>query len=280
MENWGEGVSTAAGAQTGKSELRHPETELLADLHIHTVLSPCAEAEMTPPLLVRRALDLGLRLIAVTDHNAAENCAAVIQAAAGTGLTVLPGMEVQTSEEVHVLCWFDTVDQALTWQDIVFNHLPERNNPVEAFGAQYVVDAAGGFLCTETRLLLVSTDLTLNQVVKGVQGLGGLAVPAHVDRPSFSILANLGFVPADLQAPALELSRLTEPSEAVARWPGLAPWPLIRGSDAHRLSELVPSLCLRLGETTLAEMVLALAGRNGRGFAVLPRNPRDGCRHA
>jgi len=264
----------------GKSGSRHPETELLADLHIHTVLSPCAEAEMIPPLLVQRALELGMGLIAVTDHNAAENCGAVIQAAAGTGLTVLPGMEVQTSEEVHVLCWFDTVEQALTWQGIVFNHLPSRKNPEEAFGAQYVVDAGGCCLRTETRLLLASTDLTLNQVVKRVRGLGGLAVPAHVDRPSFSILANLGFVPPDLQVPALELSRLTEPSEAVSRWPGLAPWPLIRGSDTHRLSELVPSLGLCLGETTLAEIGLALAGRDGRGFAVLPRNSRDGCRHA
>ena len=84
---------------------------------------------MIPPHLVRRALDLGLELIAVTDHNAAENCAAVIQAAAGTGLTVLPGMEVQTSEEVHVLCWFDTLEQALTWQGIVFNHLPNGTIP-------------------------------------------------------------------------------------------------------------------------------------------------------
>lgn len=275
MEYGGEGVSAAAVAHKGKSDVRNPESEVLADLHIHTVLSPCAEAEMIPPRLVRRALELGLGLIAVTDHNAAENCEAVIQAAAGTGLTVLPGMEVQTSEEVHCLCWFDTVDQALTWQNIVFNHLPERDNPVEAFGAQYVVDAAGACLRTETRLLLASTELTLNQVIKKVQVLGGVAVPAHIDRPSFSILANLGFVPADLQVPALELSSLTEPSEAVARWPGLAHWPLIRGSDTHRLSELNPSLRLRLREATLAEMVLALAGRDGRRFALLPRDFRE-----
>jgi 3',5'-nucleoside bisphosphate phosphatase len=97
---------------------------MLADLHLHTVLSPCAEVEMIPPLIVRRALEAGLDLIAVTDHNAAANCAAVVQAAAGTGLAVLPGMELQTAEEVHVLCLFDTVEQALTWQGIVFDHLP------------------------------------------------------------------------------------------------------------------------------------------------------------
>ncbi|MBU0574791.1 MAG: PHP domain-containing protein [Proteobacteria bacterium] len=269
-----------AGLLPDKSEIPKPQSEILADLHIHTVLSPCAEVEMIPPHLVRRALDLGLELIAVTDHNAAENCAAVIQAAAGTGLTVLPGMEVQTSEEVHVLCWFDTVEQALTWQGIVFNHLPKRNNPEEVFGAQYVVDAGGDYLRTETQLLLTSTDLTLSQVIKRVQALGGLAVPAHVDRPSFSLLANLGFVPADLQAPALELSRLTDPAEAVVRWPDLAHWPLIRGSDTHRLSEMAPSLRLYLDDTTLAEMALALAGQDGRRFAVLPRNPVDDCYRA
>jgi len=120
----------------------------------------------------------------------------------------------------------------------------------------------------------------LSQVIKRVQALGGLAVPAHVDRPSFSLLANLGFVPSDLQVPALEISRLTDPAEAVARWPDLGHWPLIRGSDTHRLSELAPSLRLYLDDTTLAEMALALAGQNGRRFAVLPRNPVDDCYRA
>ena len=84
-----------------------------ADLHVHTVLSPCAEIEMIPPLIVHRALQAGLALIAVTDHNSAENVAAVIEAAEGTGLTVLPGMEVQTREEVHLTCLFDSLEQVM-----------------------------------------------------------------------------------------------------------------------------------------------------------------------
>ena len=131
----------------------HP---ILADLHVHTVLSPCAEIEMIPPLIVRRALELNLGLIAVTDHNAAGNCAAVMGAAEGTGLRVLPGMEVQTREDIHVLCLFESLQQALAWQGIVFDHLPDQPNPAESSGRQLVVDATGEYLRTEPRLLLTA----------------------------------------------------------------------------------------------------------------------------
>jgi len=240
----------------------------LADLHLHTVLSPCAEVEMIPPLIVRRALALGLNLIAVTDHNSAANCAAMMQAAQDTGLTVLPGMEVQTAEEVHVICLFDTVEQALTWQGIVFDHLPDQANPEAVLGAQYVVDAEGEYIRTEARLLLTSTDLPIEEVLRRVKALGGLPIPAHVDRPSFSLLANLGFVPAGLDAPALEIFRLTDPAAARARWPDLAPYPLIRSGDAHRLNEITPALKLAIAAPTTAELALALAGSNGRSFSL------------
>ena len=239
-----------------------------ADLHLHTVLSPCAEVEMIPPLIVRQALARGLNLIAVTDHNSAANCAAVIQAAADTGLTVLPGMEVQTVEEVHTLCLFDTVEQALTWQGIVFDHLPDQANTEDVFGAQYVVDAQGEYIRTEARLLQTATDLPLEEVLRRVKALGGLAIPAHVDRPSYSLLANLGFVPPGLDAPALEIFRLTDPAVAVARWPDLASYPLIRSGDAHRLNEITPALKLTLAAPTIAELMQALAGLNGRSFAL------------
>jgi PHP family Zn ribbon phosphoesterase len=250
-------------------EIRNPTFEILADLHVHTVLSPCAEVEMIPPLIVRRARELGLGLIAITDHNAATNCEAVMRAAEGSGLAVLPGMEVQTSEEVHVVCLFDTLEQALTWQGIVFNHLPDLPNPEETFGAQFVVDANGDYIRTETRLLITSTDLTLNDVVQRVRQLGGLAIPAHVDRPMASLLVNLGFVPPGLDVPALELFRLTKPAEAIAQWPELAHWPLIRAGDAHQLSEITPALRLHINEPTLAELSLAFAHKDGRSFTLV-----------
>ncbi|MFN2169419.1 MAG: PHP domain-containing protein, partial [Anaerolineae bacterium] len=134
---------------------------LLADLHLHTVLSACAEVEMIPPLIVRRARELGLGLIAVTDHNAALNVQAVIDAAAGSGLAVLPGMEVQSREEVHLVCLFDTVEQVRAWQERVWAALPDRHNDGDFFGAQYVVDAGGEYLYTEKRLLSVAAALSV-----------------------------------------------------------------------------------------------------------------------
>lgn len=216
---------------------------------------------MIPPLIVRRALALGLGLIAITDHNAAANCAAVVQAAAGTGLMVLPGMEVQTREEIHVLCLFDTVEQALTWQGTVFDHLPDQPNLEEVFGAQYVVDAAGDYVRTEARLLLASTDLALEDVVHRVHALGGMAAPAHIDRPSFSLLANLGFVPPHLTVPALEIFRFTDPPELLAQHPDLAPWPLFRSGDAHRLQEISPALRLAAPVSSVVALAHALQAR-------------------
>ena len=252
----------------GDLPMSRPLTTIAADLHVHTVLSACAEVEMIPPLIVRRARELGLGLIAITDHNAAANCAAVMQAAEGTELRVLPGMETQTTEEVHVLCLFDAVEQALAWQGIVFDHLPDQTNPEELLGAQYVVDATGEYIRTETRFLAASTDLTLEETIERVRGLGGMTIPAHIDRPSFSLLANLGFVPPHLDVPALEVFRHTDVAALLARHPDLGRWPLIRSGDAHRLDELRPAIRFGIGEPTVTEVRAALAHRDGRTFTI------------
>lgn len=230
-----------------------------ADLHLHTVLSACAEVEMIPPLIVRRALALGLGLIAVTDHNAAANCAAVMSAADGTGLVVLPGMEMQTAEEVHLLCLFETLEQALTWQGTVFDHLPDEPNPEDLLGGQYVVDRDGEYVRTEGRLLATSTDLVLEEAIRRVTDLGGLAIPAHIDRPSFSLLANLGFVPPHLEAPALEIFRLSEPATLLARHPSAGRYPLVRDSDAHQLSEMRRGIAFEADTASFENLRAALA---------------------
>lgn len=232
---------------------------IYADLHLHTVLSACAEVEMIPPLIVRRALELGLGLIAVTDHNAAANCAAVMQAAEGTGLVVLPGMEVQTAEEVHMLCLFETIEQALTWQGTVFDHLPELPNDEDLFGGQYVVDRDGDYIRTESRLLATSCDLSVDEAARRVIALGGLPIPAHIDRPMFSLLANLGFVPLDLPVPALELFRVTKPEMLVAQHPEIARYPLVRDSDAHQLSSMVAGIAFEAGAPSFGTLRAAIA---------------------
>jgi len=242
----------------------------MADLHLHTVLSACAEVEMIPPLIVQRARELGLELLAVTDHNAARNVAAVMAAAAGTGIAVLPGMEVQSREEVHLVCLFDTLEQVLAWQEQVFAALPDRENDEAFFGAQYVVDAEGEYLETETRLLSISTALSVEQVVAGVRALGGIVLAAHVDRPSFSLVANLGFVPPGLAIAGIELSRRADPAAALQRLPQLAGYGRVVSGDAHRLEEMTARTMFKVKVPVVAELALALAGSEGRRVEIYP----------
>lgn len=247
---------------------------LRAELHVHTALSPCAEVEMIPPLIVREALERGISLIAITDHNASANVAAVQKAADSSGLSVLPGMEVQTREEVHVLCWFDKLEQLSAWQAVVDGHLPDvRNNP-EYFGEQFVVDETGDFIRREERMLLSSAALTFEQVFQQVSSLGGLAIPAHVDRTAFGLLANLGFVPQDCAVEGLEISRHLHPDEAAQRFPQIKGYPLLIGGDVHRLDEYMGADEFRIEAPTVAEIRLALHDREGRSLILHP-NPMD-----
>jgi hypothetical protein len=244
--------------------------QYLAELHAHTVLSPCAELEMLPPLLVRRALERGLHVLAITDHNASANVAAVQAAAAGTGLVVLPGMELQTREDVHVLCLFEALAPLAAWQAEVDASLPPLKNQVEHFGDQLVVDAAGDFVRREERLLLVGARLTLAQAVAGVTALGGLVIPAHVERQAFGLLGHLGLVPAGVDFSALEISRFVTPEAARERFPQLRGHTLLQGGDAHRLDEVLGLNCFTLAEPTLAEIGLALRGERERAVEIRP----------
>jgi len=244
-----------------------------AELHVHTVLSPCAEVEMIPPLIVQAALERGIHWIAITDHNASSNVSAVQKAAASSGLAVLPGMELQTREEVHVLCLFDSLAQLSTWQAVVDRLLPELENNPEYFGEQFIVDETGEFIRRENRLLLNSVDLSFEQVIQQVNALGGLAIPAHVDRTAFGLFANLGLVPEGVAVEALEISRLVPAAEAARRFPQLKGYPILQGGDAHRLDEFLGANEFRIEAPTVAEIRLALRGQDGRGLVI------DGTEH-
>jgi len=235
----------------------------LADLHIHTVLSACAEIEMLPEFIMERVQQLGLGLIAVTDHNSAENVAAMLATAEGTGVTILPGMEVQTREEVHLLCLFDTLEQVTLWQEEVYAHLPPLKNKEDVFGAQVVLSAEGDLSYNE-RLLLTSTSFSVEEVVQRVHDLNGLCIPAHVDRPAYSIIANLGFVPPDLGIVGVEISHLVSLKEARTRFPQLEQYSLVAGSDAHRLKDMASRTTFKMAEANVVELALALAGEGGR----------------
>jgi 3',5'-nucleoside bisphosphate phosphatase len=192
----------------------------------------------------------------------------VIEAARDTGLTVLPGMELQTREEVHLLCLFETPEQAEAWQGEVYRRLPALLNPEDHLGPQFVVDAAGDYVETEGRLLLTSADIGLEEAVTGVQRLGGWAIPAHVDRPAFSLLANLGMVPPGLPVAAMELFRHSDPVRAVAQYPELGRYSLVSGGDAHQLDEMSNRTRFKVEGATFDEVRLALANRDGRKVTV------------
>jgi 3',5'-nucleoside bisphosphate phosphatase len=239
-----------------------------AELHVHTVLSPCASVEMIPPLIVQAAIECGIRLIAITDHNTSANVAAVMKAADQSGLVVLPGMELQTREEVHLLCLFDNLEKLLAWQVIVDQYLPDIQNNSEYFGEQFIVDETGDFLGIEPRLLISSVQLTLEQAIQQVHALGGLAIPAHIDRKAFGLIENLGMIPTDLPMDALEISRHMTADLALKKYPQAADFPLLQSGDVHHLEDFLGSSYFSIEAPTLTEIQLAFHQAMGRKMEI------------
>jgi PHP domain-containing protein len=235
-----------------------------ADLHVHTVLSPCADVAMIPPLIVQNALEKNIDLITITDHNASANVGAVQQAAEGTNLTVLAGMEVQSREDVHLLTLFENLEQLDTWQEQVDAALPDLPNQPEFFGEQFVVDETGDFLRSETRLLLTSTNFSIDEIFERVNSLGGLVIPAHVERFSYGLLPTLGLISEKWQLLALEISRHITPEKAIARFPALRHYELVQDGDVHQLDEFLGATIFTLAAPTLMEIRMAFHHLGGR----------------
>ena len=229
-----------------------------ADLHIHTVQSPCAGIEMIPPLIVETALARGVNLIAITDHNASGNVRAVMAAADGTGLTVLPGMELETSEEIHSLCLFDTLDQLLAWQKEVDALLPEMELDEEFYGSQLLVDPQGNFIKKDPRFRSMPAQMELQQACRRVNALGGLFIPAHITREANGLLSHLGTVPPDLETQILELSPFSMPENALRQYPELANYRLIQGSDAHFLEAITSRITFDSNSASISDLKAAL----------------------
>jgi hypothetical protein len=237
-----------------------------AELHVHTVLSPCAEVEMIPPLIIQTAIDCGINLIAITDHNTTANIPAVMAAAVNTDVSVLPGVELQTREDVHLLCIFDKPRLAFAFQKIIDPLLPSVKNDPDHFGEQFVVDSTGEYLRTESRLLLTSVNISLDKAVLEVHKLGGLAIPAHVDRKAFGLLTMLGFFPPDIAFDAVEISRFTTPENITLQHTDIANYPLIQSGDAHRLDEIFGKCFFDIEEPSIFELLKAFNNIDGRSF--------------
>jgi PHP family Zn ribbon phosphoesterase len=239
-----------------------------ADLHVHTVLSPCAEVEMIPPLIVQRALELDINLIAITDHNASANVQAVQKAAEGTTLTVLAGMEVQSRENVHLLTLFESLEELEAWQEQVDEALPSLPNRPEFLGEQFVVEADGEFIRTDPRLLLTSASLSIDEIFRRVPALGGIVIPAHVERTTYGLLPTLGLISDEWNLPALEISRHTTSEKVAASFPVVNRYPLMQSGDVHRLDEFAGITLFTMNAPTLPEILMAFRQIEGRSVCI------------
>ncbi|MDR1875450.1 MAG: PHP domain-containing protein [Synergistaceae bacterium] len=246
------------------------------DLHLHTVLSPCADPEMGAPEIVARCRDGGIDLIAVTDHNHTGNFAALRDAAqhgspdpdsvALPGPVVLPGMEVQSMEDIHVVVIFEDEAGARTFQDWLWRRMPPIRNREDVFGFQLVIDQDNNVLDQEPILLVQGAQYPLDEIAARGMEAGAIVIPAHLDRPSFSCEAVLGQLPENFPCSAVEISPRASHAELEGwkkRYPGRT---LVRSSDAHRLEEISRSRCtpMLLAELSFEEVKLALSGTRGR----------------
>ena len=239
--------------------------EFKADLHIHTCLSPCADLEMSPRAIVKTSGENGLDIIAITDHNSAENTIAAIKASENMSLTVLAGMEITSSEEAHILAFFDNADNIMELQDIIYKNLLPGENDEKLFGEQIVVNEKDEVLSFNKRLLIGATMLTAQEIVDTIHSLGGISVASHIDKDAFSIISQLGFITEDLEFDALEMSpNITREKveETFATYNSFA-W--ISSSDAHYINDIGKRTTgFFMNEPTLEEMALAMKKLDGR----------------
>ncbi|MGD0397732.1 MAG: PHP domain-containing protein [Syntrophobacteraceae bacterium] len=234
------------------------------DLHVHTCLSPCADLDMYPRAVVDKSIEERLDIIAICDHNAMENVRFVLKSVEGKPLTVLPGMEITSSEEVHLLAIFDTFDGLMKIQNIVYDHLPGKNRE-EIFGCQAIVndfDEIEGF---NDRFLLGATEISLLEIIHHIHGFGGLAIASHIDREGFSILGQLGFIDPDIPLDALEISHRTGIRDARLKYPELSRFPFVESSDAHSIKDIGRGVTtMFLERATISELKMAFEHRRGR----------------
>lgn len=234
-----------------------------ADLHVHTCLSSCAERVMRPRAIVDAAVARGIGMIGVCDHNTAGNARSVA-VAAGDRLCVIAGMEITTSEEAHVVGLFPSAEAAEGAAREVAGTLPRCRLPEE----QELVDADGATVGVEPLMLSAASAFSLEATIGLVHRHGGIAIAAHVDRRSFSVPSQLGFIPADAGFEALEISAHGARTGRAAAFAGLG-FTMTTGSDAHT-PELVGEgfVILDVEQACFRELALALAGADGRGCEV------------
>jgi len=227
------------------------------DLHLHSCLSPCGDAEMTPYNIAHMAALLGYDIIALTDHNTAGNCRAAIQAGGEAGVVVVPGMELCTSEEIHVVCLLPDIGAAERLGARIAAALPPIRNKAAVFGAQLYMDARDRVLGEEEAFLMGASSVSIEEVRALADEYGGFCYPAHIDRLAHSLLPVLGTVPPELGFTCAEVTPAADSAALREAHPALREMRILRSSDAHYLENMPdPAHFLELPERS-AQAVLA-----------------------
>ena len=206
------------------------------DFHMHSALSPCAENEMTPQNMIKALKDRGFDAFALTDHNSARNVRAFDVFAKKEKIIFVPGIEVESVEGIHIVTLFPSVDACEEMGNFVYENLVSIKNDVDIFGEQLVFDDEGKVIDEEEFLLITSTAITIDVIFEKAEELGGVAIFAHLERDSYSVVSNLGFVPVVKGKPPVEISVSDRGDDFLEQYPEYNKYKLLRSSDSHRLS--------------------------------------------
>ena len=207
------------------------------DLHIHSCLSPCGDDDNTPNNIAGMASLCGLNIVALTDHNTTDNCPAFFEAAKRYGIVAIAGMELTTSEDIHVVCLFETLEGAMAFGEKVKSlKIPYKNRP-DIFGKQLILDGKDNLIGEEENLLINATLISINEVPDMVREFGGICYPAHIDRQSNGIISVLGTFPRSPHFNCAELYNKENSTEYVQKY-GLQNKKIIVSSDAHTLTDM------------------------------------------
>lgn len=229
------------------------------DLHLHSCLSPCGDDLSTPAAIAGNAALNGLQVIALTDHNTCKNCGPFLTACEFYGILGIPGMELTTTEEVHVVCLFEKLDDAMRFDAYVYEHLIDIKNREEIFGRQLIVNEDDEELGRVDKLLINATDIDFEDVYDLVTSYNGIMIPAHIDKSSTSLISQLGFVPPDSKFKTVELKNLANLHNLRRTNPYLENCMIITSSDAHYIKDINgPSNTLLVDELSAPAVIRAL----------------------
>lgn len=221
------------------------------DFHLHSCLSPCGDNDMTPLNIVNMSKIMGFDAIALTDHNTCLNCPALYRAAEKVGLTFIPGMELCTSEEVHIVCLFPELENALAFSDFIYETLPPIKNKPSVFGEQLICDENDNIIGNAEKLLITASTVSAAKAVETVGQFGGLCYPAHIDRSSFSVISNLGTIDETFGFTCAEIFDMSKETELKNKYPHLKNLKILSSSDAHYLENIrLPEYFIETKENT------------------------------